>query len=528
MTELVGQSLGQYQITAFIAKGGMATVYRARQASIGRDVAVKVLPPNFTHDDTFIERFNREVAVIAKLQHPHILPVIDYGEYEGLPYIVMAYINGGTLGDRITAGNMEMPEFSRVVRQVAEALDFAHQHGIVHRDFKPGNILLDAQGNSYLADFGLAKITETASDLTGAAVLGTPTYMAPEQIQQGEVTSAADLYAFAVTIYQMLAGQSPYDSSSPSGVLLAHITQPVPNILDVQPSLPQEVRSVMERALAKNPAERYPTATELADHLFAALEGKKLSAITSEVHQAPQPALLMTNMLGHVIFVDQQCLHLLKRRQHDARQLIGKPMENALGMDRKVAKKILQEINKRGEVNALEMQITDASGKKKPVLCSAVGTRDDDGKFVGADITLQPLTEATGSFDPAVDETKMDTQERSYLQTYFKVQMQALYAMLLQWAGRGVAANLEDIINETGQRNAWPVQMEDGKALVELRHTDIDVYQALLARGMAYAASIIGNNIVIKELEHVNQQTDPVVMGFVQAMGLDELYKDIL
>jgi len=236
----------------------------------------------------------------------------------------------------------------------------------------------------------------------------------------------------------------------------------------------------------------------------------------------------MTNMLGHVIFVDQQCLHLLKRRQHDARQLIGKPMENALGMDRKVAKKILQEINKRGEVNALEMQITDASGKKKPVLCSAVGTRDDDGKFVGADITLQPLTEATGSFDPAVDETKMDTQERSYLQTYFKVQMQALYAMLLQWAGRGVAANLEDIINETGQRNAWPVQMEDGKALVELRHTDIDVYQALQARGMAYAASIIGNNIVIKELEHVNQQTDPVVMGFVQAMGLDELYKDIL
>jgi len=527
MTELVGQSLGQYEITEFIAKGGMATVYRARQVSIGRDVAVKVLPPNFTHDDTFIERFNREVAVIAQLQHPHILPVIDYGQYEGLPYIVMAYIDSGTLGDRIAAGNMEMPEFNRVVRQVAEALDFAHKQGIIHRDFKPGNVLLDSHGNSYLADFGLAKITETASDLTGAAVLGTPTYMAPEQIQAEEITTAADLYGFAVTIYQMLTGKAPYEAASPSAVLVAHITQPVPDILQDAPDLPPDIGTVMARALAKNPDERYPTAGELANHLFAALEGKKLSNITSELTQAPQPALLMTNMLGHVIFVDQQCLHLLKRRQKEARQLIGKPIEQALGMQRKVSRQILNEINKRGEVEALELEITDASGKRKPVLLTAMGTRDDDGKFVGADITLQPLTEATGSFQGS-EVTVMDTQGRSYLQTYFKVQMEALYAMLVQWAGHRVAANLEDIINETGQRNAWSVQMEDGAVLVEMSHTDIDVYQALLARGLTYAASLIGNNLVIKELEAVNQQVDPVVMGFVQAMGLDRAYEDIL
>jgi len=528
MTELLGQSLGQYEITEFIAKGGMATVYRARQASIGRDVAVKVLPPNFTHDDTFLERFNREVAVIAQLQHPHILPVIDFGQHDGLPYIVMAYIDSGTLGDRISAQNMEMPEFSRIVRQVAEALDFAHKNGIVHRDFKPGNVLLDTHGNSYLADFGLAKITESASDLTGAAVLGTPTYMAPEQIQQGEVTSSADIYAFAVTIYQMLTGKAPYEGASPSGVLVAHITQPVPNILDVQPDLPPEIRTVMEKALAKEPDERYPTAGELVEHLLAALEGKKISSITSEISQVPQPALLMTNMLGHVIFADQHCLQLLKLRQQDARKLIGKPMEQALGMERKVSRQILDQINKSGEVDAFELEITDSSGKKKPIRLSAVGTRDDDGKFVGADFTLQPLTEATGSFSRAGEDTIMDTQERSYLQTYFKVQMEALYAMLVQWAGRRVAANLEDIINETGQRNAWPVNMDNGAVLVELRHTDIDVYQALLARGVTYAASLIGNNIVIKELEYVNKQVDPVVMGFVQSMGLDQLYEDIL
>ncbi|MDQ7036579.1 MAG: serine/threonine-protein kinase [Anaerolineae bacterium] len=238
MTELVGQSLGQYEIIEEIAKGGMATVYKARQTSIGRDVAVKVLPPNFTHDETFLERFYREVEVIAQLQHPHILPVYDFGKYENMPYIVMAYIDGGTLTDRIAKGAIPPTEVARMVHQIAQALDFAHSKGIVHRDFKPSNVLLDERGNTYLADFGLAKITESSSNITGTMILGTPDYMAPEQATSGTISESVDVYALGVTIYQMLTGQAPYEAPTAAGVLVAHITQPIPDIRKTRPDLP--------------------------------------------------------------------------------------------------------------------------------------------------------------------------------------------------------------------------------------------------------------------------------------------------
>lgn len=227
MVELIGQNLGQYEIIEEIAKGGMATVYRARQASIGRDVAIKVLPAKFTHDENFIERFNREVEVIAQLQHPHILPVYDYGEFEDMPYIVMAYIKGGTLTDRINNGPMPSDEVARMVHQIADALDFAHSKGIVHRDFKPSNVLLDERGNTYLADFGLAKITESGSEITGTMIVGTPHYMAPEQARAGDVTGSVDVYALGVTIYQMLTGHAPYKAPTAAGVMVAHITEPI-------------------------------------------------------------------------------------------------------------------------------------------------------------------------------------------------------------------------------------------------------------------------------------------------------------
>src|SRR5689334_1719823 len=245
MTDLVGQSLGQYQILGEIAKGGMSTVYRARQSSMNREVAIKILPASFTHDTTFIDRFYREVDIIARLQHPHILPVYDFGQFNDMPYIVMAYLSGGTLTDKIKhQGAMELSEVVRITKEIADALDYAHSKGIIHRDFKPGNVLLDEQANTYLADFGLAKLSESNTQITrGAAMLGTPAYMPPEQADAAELTSAADIYSFGVTVFQMLTGRVPFEGNT-TAVLIAHAMQSVPNVRDIRATLAEGTQGV--------------------------------------------------------------------------------------------------------------------------------------------------------------------------------------------------------------------------------------------------------------------------------------------
>lgn len=276
MADLVGRTLGQYEILEEIGRGGMANVYRAVQPSIGREVAVKILPTHFLQDQTFLERFNREVQVIARLQHPHILPVYDYGEQEGRPYIVMAYLTGGSLADHIQQADNGMPldEVVRLVSQIAEGLDFAHKEGIIHRDFKPRNVLLDRNGNAYLSDFGIAKVTEITAQLTGTGIVGTPAYMAPEMAQPGGVSPLVDIYALGVTIYQMLTGLLPYEADTPLGVLMAHASRPIPDVRESRPDLPVYVQMVVGRAMAKDSMARYSTAGELAKDLRAAVTAK--------------------------------------------------------------------------------------------------------------------------------------------------------------------------------------------------------------------------------------------------------------
>ncbi|GAB5494746.1 MAG: hypothetical protein Phog2KO_49610 [Phototrophicaceae bacterium] len=530
MVELIGQFLGQYEIIDEIARGGMATVYRARQASIGRDVAIKVLPSNFTHDRTFIDRFNREVEVIAQLQHPHILPVYDYGEFEGMPYIVMAYINGGTLSDYIVNGPMQAKIVAKMVNQIADALDFAHSKGIVHRDFKPSNVLMDERGNTYLADFGLAKLTESSQDITGTMVVGTPHYMAPEQARSGAITGLVDVYALGVTIYQMLTGQAPYEAPTAAGVMVAHITEPIPNIHDSRPDLPNNIQEIVNNSLAKDPKERYQSSGNLALDLSNALANKDIHADAVEIIQEEINALIMTNMLGHVIFVDDQCLRLLRRHHNEARHIIGKPLAQALGCDTDVANQIMQDISNTGKLDEQAIDIRDSRKKVHTVNCSAIATRDDDGTFVGADITLKLIPDVTDLPSETFITVKdsMDTQESNYVQKYFATQIDALYEMLLQWAGKKVAKNLEDILNETGQRNVWPVSMHNGRMRIELKQSDELIYEALLARAMSYTASILGEKQVIREIEYINKNIDPAEMKYVKTFGLDQLYKNIL
>ena len=269
---LIGQTLGQYEIRRKLGEGGMASVYLAEQTSIGRTVAIKVLPPHFMHDPTFMQRFEREVKVSADLQHPRVLPVYDYGQIGGRPYIVMAYMAGGTLADRLQQGPMPLDEVVRLIEQIAEGLDHAHRRGVVHRDFKPSNVLLDQQGNAYLADFGIAKISEATVQLTGTGIVGTPAYMAPEMGREGIVTPLVDIYAMGVTLYQMLTGKYPFKGDTPLSVMMAHATKPIPDVREERPDLPPAVAEVVRKAMAKDPGQRFQSATDLARALRAAVE----------------------------------------------------------------------------------------------------------------------------------------------------------------------------------------------------------------------------------------------------------------
>lgn len=523
MTELIGHQLGQYTVLDQIGKGGMSTVYLASQSSMKRTVAIKVLPRNLTHDAKFLERFYREVEIAAALQHPHILPVYDFGEYDGMPYIVMAYISGGTLADVIAKGPLDAPAARRVTQEMADALDFAHRKGVIHRDFKPGNVLLDEQQNTYLADFGLARMTESSSTITGTGILGTPTYMAPEQAEPRDLTPAADVYALGVTIFQMLTGRAPYEAPTPMGVLMAHITQPIPNIRQVRPELPLAVQVVIDRSMAKSPDVRYPSTIALAHALGEALEVAKVS--TQERIAEGRNGMLMTNMLGQVIFLDHPALHMLKRHHNEARLVIGKPLHEVLSISHTDAEQMLKEIGKNGSLPQKRFEIRDSLGGDLSVWLQGTATRDDKGAFVGADITIQPVQDIAvpdEEFNTVIK--PMDTREETFLQTYFMRQMEGLRNSMVQMGGKRLGTNLDAIINETAQRNVWPVSMRDGKITVELKQADSDVYRALLAKGMAYAVSLVGKKMVMRGMQAVDKGLEPRVLEYVRELRLYELF----
>ncbi len=273
---MIGTRLGPYELVEEIGKGGMATVYRAYQPSMDRPVAVKVIQRTVADDATGLERFQREARLIAKLEHPHLLPVYDYNSAHDPPYIVMRFIKGGTLKDRLTTGPLPFHVIVSLTRQIATALDYAHRQGIIHRDLKPSNIMLDEEGNAFLTDFGIARLMVASSGGAGLTQtglsMGTPGYMAPEQgMGQSNVGPAADLYSLAVMLFEMLTGGRPFEAETPMAVVLKHIQEPPPKASSRNAQVPVEVDGVLLRALAKKPEERFATAAELAQALSSAL-----------------------------------------------------------------------------------------------------------------------------------------------------------------------------------------------------------------------------------------------------------------
>ncbi len=283
MNPYIGKTLGGYQILEQIGQGGMATIYKAYQPSMDRYVAIKVLPSHFTEDETFVARFTQEARTLARLEHPHILPVYDYGEQEGITYLVMRYIDAGTLKDLIARqGPMALDETVRLFSQVGSALDYAHSQGVVHRDIKPTNVLIQ-RGNAFLTDFGIAKLVAGTAQFTATgAIVGTPAYMSPEQGLGATVDQRSDIYALGVVLYEMVVGRVPYEAETPLAVLLKHVNDPLPPPRHVKPDLPEAVERVILKAMAKSPDDRFQSAADMVSALQRAVAGAPTEISSAE------------------------------------------------------------------------------------------------------------------------------------------------------------------------------------------------------------------------------------------------------
>lgn len=282
MDNLSGTQLGKYQLVRRLARGGMADVYLARRVTDGQELALKVMRTTAESDDEFrrmMSRFEQEARIIAGMRHPHILPLVDYGHDRGYPFIAMPYIQGGTLADIIREGPLPVQDAGGWLYQVASALDHAHQLGVIHRDLKPTNILLDGQGNAYLMDFGIAKdVAQTSSFTVTGNVLGTPTYMAPEQWRSEELSPQTDIYGLGILVHLMLTGKPPFDADTPHSLMYKHLNDPPPPLPS---NIPDGIEGVVQKALAKKPADRYNHATDFSHDFQRALRGQETLASRS-------------------------------------------------------------------------------------------------------------------------------------------------------------------------------------------------------------------------------------------------------
>ena len=288
---LVGYTLGSYQLVERLGQGGMAAVYKAYEPGLDRFVAVKVLPQFFARDPNFIHRFRREARAIAQLNHPNIVPIYNYGEDGGVTYLVMQYVEGGTLqqGSGVT---LDASEAIKLVLPVARALAYAHKHGIIHRDIKPANVLLCDDDRPLLTDFGLVKMLENSTQLTKTGVgLGTPSYMSPEQGHGADADHRTDIYSLGIMLYEMLTGEVPFRAGTPMAVIIKHISAPMPMPRTINPDIPETLERIILKATAKSPEHRFQTAEEMAAALEEALDVLSASSQMSsraDIDRQPQ------------------------------------------------------------------------------------------------------------------------------------------------------------------------------------------------------------------------------------------------
>jgi len=290
MAIATGTRLGQYEVQDFLGQGAMGVVYRAYHSELERTGAVKVMLA-ITPDPGTVARFRHEAQAIARLRHPNIVDVYDFGEFQGTPYMIVEYVPGGSLADRMSEGHLDQPTALRYLRGIAAGLDYAHGHGVVHRDVKPANVLLTAEDSPVLADFGLAKLMQGSSlkSMTGVTT-GTPAYMAPEQVTGGQVGPAADRYSLATIAYEMLTGVIPFDGEALMELLYAQVHRYPSPPSARHSALGPAVDAVIMRGLAKNPTERWPSCGAFVEALAAALAGEPAHLAAPTMVMAPPVA----------------------------------------------------------------------------------------------------------------------------------------------------------------------------------------------------------------------------------------------
>jgi predicted Ser/Thr protein kinase len=273
MSFAVGETVGPYRILEQLGQGGMATVYKAYHPSLDRYVAIKALHPAFKEDPNFLARFQREARVVAKLEHPNIVPVYDFAEHEGRPYLVMKFIEGETLKARLNRGPIDRAEVVRIVESVGAALTYAHRSGILHRDVKPSNVILANDTQIYLADFGLARIAAAGeSTLSTDMLVGTPQYISPEQAKGNrDLDEGTDIYSFGVLLYEMVVGRVPFNADTPYSIIHDHIFTPLPLPRKINPNVPEAVERVLLKALAKERPDRYADVAGLVEAFKAGM-----------------------------------------------------------------------------------------------------------------------------------------------------------------------------------------------------------------------------------------------------------------
>ncbi len=293
MEDLTGKQLNQYQIVSPLGEGGMAAVYKAYQPSMERYVALKILPRHFASDPQFVGRFEQEAKVIASLQHPHILPVFDYGETDGYTFIVMPFVETGTLSDLLLGNPLPLDQIRLITAQIGDALDYAHLRGIVHRDIKPSNILIDERGNCILADFGIAKMVEGTTEFTQTGgIIGTPAYMSPEQGLGDKPDGRSDIYSLGIILYEMATGRTPYQAETPMAIVIKHIHDPLLPPRSVNPQISEALERVILKALAKSRVDRYSTCAEFVQAIQN-LTADPLGTVPAAVKPLPALATLI-------------------------------------------------------------------------------------------------------------------------------------------------------------------------------------------------------------------------------------------